>query len=294
MSLLTADLRRVLHRRLVWGVLALCLVVLGVLQWQALGDLRSIAAGGKDLPQYVNCMAAQGGALKSGQSVDFYCADLARQFTGADVINKNVQLLGLVCATAAVVVGATVSGYDSSSGALSTWLVTEPRRGRVMAARAGAAGLASAAGAAVISAGFLVALNTLARSADPSTQRLDAAGVLGGSMRIAVVVASIAAVAAAIGLTVAGTGVVVAVLSAWPVIELLFPQLQPTQFLLLPNLRNLVTGNETYEIITCTSGNGMCHSATEALSPEFSASYTTGIIVVLLAIAAMLFRRRPV
>jgi hypothetical protein len=194
--LLVVEVRRALHRRLVWALLALALlgiVVAGVVEFLASRDLDLAVLRGA-------------GHQDPAVMTDWW---ISGSTDGPLAVGALLLVMG------ALVGGASVAGAEWRAGTVTTVLTWEPRRARLLGARVAAAGLLAAMIAIVLEVLLLVAFvpSVLAHG---STAGVDGAWllmVLAALLRIGLLVGLVAAVACS--LATLGRNTAAGIVVAW-------------------------------------------------------------------------------
>jgi hypothetical protein len=183
MTLFSAELRRALHRRLVWVLIGLALagiLVTGVLVFVATGGPR--AAVGAD-------------SIDPARMTDWWRPDIP---------DGVVLLPGIMLFLGALIGGASVVGAEWRSGGVTTMLTWAPRRNALLLARLGAAGLLAGLISLALQLLYLAALvpSVTAHGTAAGADGTYLAGLLAVLLRISVV----SAVAAVLGGAIANIG----------------------------------------------------------------------------------------
>ncbi|MBI9113513.1 ABC transporter permease subunit [Sanguibacter suaedae] len=201
----------------------------------------------------------------------------------------------------ALLVGASLVAAEFSTRSIGGWLTFEPRRGRVYATKVLAPALGVLLPMAVVVT--LAVLGTWAAytvndHVGPMTSELwgDLAGAARRTVLLSAAFAAIgAALAAVLRSTVAVVGIVVAyVVVVEGMLAGYFLELRPR--LLMLNLEAVVQGGTTYGVETCTAGaNGVvCEYVDTTLSLTHGVVTYAVVLAVLVAVGALVFRRRDV
>lgn len=330
--LLRAELARAAARPVVWGVVLV--VALGAVGLVAIGwwDTRP-PTGAQVAAAQVALAEDEARWRESGPELVAACRELEAEVRGvtadhpdvvaacgrlapalehhlpyrpglAEILDGRVATAGLMVLVGMLVVGAGLVTADFTSGAMSTWLTFEPRRGRVLVSRvvvAAAAGLPAALVAGVVVVGGLTLVAHLNGTAtDVSADvALDLAG-RGGRWVVAGLGAATlgAALAFALRHGAAVTGVVVWWVAA---IESALPLVLPeARWLpLATNLTAWTTGVATYDVPACVPdpavpGGEVCEYVTHVVGAGQGALVAVVLVVAALATGWASFRLRDV
>jgi hypothetical protein len=196
MNLLFVEIRRALHRRLVWVLVALALagsVIAGVIAYIDSADLD------------VRLLRMEGGTHPAVMT-DWWLAG-----NGDGILS----VAALALAMGGLVGGASVVGAEWKAGTVTTVLTWEPRRGRLHAARTASAALLAFVIALGLQAVFLVAFLP-AVWAHGTTDGVDASwwvSVIGAMVRIGLLTACTAVVGTA--LASLGRSTAFGIVAAW-------------------------------------------------------------------------------
>lgn len=199
---------------------------------------------------------------------------------------------------AAGLVGATFTAAEISTGAMSTWLSFEPRRLRVYASKVVAAALgvlpAAVLTLAVVTAGSWLIAGYFDLTAGMGVAQWTDAGWMG--LRILALAVVGALVGAALGFllrhTAAVLGVVVVGFIASQMVQGLVPRTAP--WTPTTNVDGWVNHGTTYFVEECTTDASgiMCDYTEHALSFGHSAAYLLVLTAAVVALGAVVFRRR--
>ncbi len=294
--LLRAEMLRLRSRRLLrWLPFLLLAIVVGLL-WQVNEQNQPLPAGATT-PAQAQCLIAQRDARASDPAADFHCGAFGVPTeTFAQTFPQQISTIAFVLFAYALLSGATSTGYEVSTGSLSTWLMFEPRRLRVMASKCLAAALWMLPPSILTLGSYAAASWAIhvhyGRGGQMTADDWLHLSAIAG--RIVLLTATIAAVGAAVTLLVRYTGAAVAILSGWAVMELLFPQLDSVSWLLLPNIKGWMLGGFSYEAITCSTPTGACTMQMLLLPFGHSTLYLSTIACSLFILAAVVFKRRDI
>jgi ABC-2 type transport system permease protein len=321
MSLLAAEVRRFWSRRAIAVVLLLTAVVVALLAASAVWSTRPLTSAERlDAQAQVEQMGDSWRAdLERCQEVpeDFFgpggsaadCEDLQprpEDFVGRAPLDLDAERgargLGLVFVLvgAAVVMAATFTGADWSSGALGTQLVFEPRRLRVWGAKALAVVLSATTSAALLSAAFWVVLWATARARGPGVPDDVVAGVLTQSGRALVLVAAAALGAHALTMllrsTVGTLGLLFGYVVAGEIVVASLPFDKMSQWSLANNVQAWISdGIQVYDESICPGGGfeGGCDPV-YVLGGTHGLVYLAVLLAVVLLLSPPAFLRRDV
>lgn len=325
--LLRVELRRLFSRRLVVLATAGAVVVTGMLLlgfWQSSQPMssaeraqaqteydRARADWEENGEEYLaQCLADQELERDStGRDADFACQDMEPKeewfLRPASPLEESLpgvltggafQLLFL-----ALLVGATFTAAEASTGSLGNWLTFEPRRLRVYGAKLLAAAVGVLPVTAVLLgvtvAGAWAVAGSLGLAGGMTSQDWSDAAATAG--RILALSAVVAAVAAALGFLLRHTAAVLGVAVGYMVVvELMLAgyleRLQP--WLVVKNVDGWISRGTTYYVSTCTtdSTGTLCEYTERALAFGHSAVYLLVLAAVLVLAGALVFRRRDV
>ncbi|MEE6287030.1 ABC transporter permease subunit [Georgenia sp. MJ173] len=323
--LLRVELRRLVSRRLVvltmLGTLAASLLLLwGV--WQTSqpmsGEELEYAEqayqeqlahweehGEEDIALCLEDEAAE--AERLGEAVDWGCEGITapeREWfinTAPPLQDSLPGYLGMhayLLVFAALLIGATFSAAELSTGAMSTWLSFEPRRLRVYASKMLAAALgmipvALLAVGVVVAGSALIADHVGLAHAMTGEDWQDTAWM---SLRVVGVVALAALVGGAFGFllrhTAAILGLGVAYLVGEQIVTGLVPATAP--WVLSTNVNGWVQHGTSYYLEECTTDatGTMCEYTEQTLSFGHSAGFLLVLTAVVVVVSALVFRRR--
>jgi ABC-2 type transport system permease protein len=329
MRLVGVEVRRVLARRLVSIVALVGVLVIGMIMagtWFAAQPLSAeqLANAETEYERYLadweanheqwhaDCVESEEREAElTGEQVDFGCdwalerpeqemflpqsPELAESF---EMLMSSAALLPLILV---LLVGITSTAAEVSSGSLSTWLTFVPRRMRVMASKLTAALVVVVpvvAGLTALLVGGFYAVHAAHDVVGDMTGEVWA-GVAWLSLRLVVLGGVVAMVGAALGLLLKQTGIALGAVIGWTVIveqilAAVLPRLQP--YLLTTNINAWVQNGTTYWLQTCevTSGGTVCEYGEQTLGLAQSSVYLAVGSVVVVALTALVFRRRDV
>ncbi len=218
--------------------------------------------------------------------------------TMPSVLNAGSYLLALV----GFLIGTGFLAAEFSSGSMANWLTFEPRRLRVYASKLSAAGLGlipmAVAVLGLLTAGVWLIVGHVGTTAGTTTKVwVDLAETGARSIALAV---TAAVVGAAIGALLRHTAAVIGIAMAYLVlVEAVFGQaLQGAQpWLLRLNFESWLShGTKYYSEVCQTDARGAygCEGIERVLSFGHSATYLGVMVVLIVSLAALVFRRRDV
>lgn len=241
-----------------------------------------------------------------GEAVDFGCDDMEPRLewfihTAPELhesFGYQLAAFGLLPLLAALVVGATFTAAEMSTGSVSTWLSFEPRRLRVYASKLLAVALGIVP-VTVLSLAVVVlgtwAINAQVGLADGMTAAVWTA-VGQAALRIGALAVLAAVVAAALGILFRHTAAVLGVVIGYGVVETIAGQVvqQAQPWLVSMNLGGWIQGGTTYYVERCTleAEGMMCDYVDRLLPLTHSVIYLLVLGAVVVGIGALVFRRR--
>ncbi|SDS02176.1 ABC-type transport system involved in multi-copper enzyme maturation, permease component [Friedmanniella luteola] len=320
-ALLRAELLRIRSRRLTWVALGVVLLVVALSQLAVAGSMRPVTAAERAQAQVAYQQAVEDydenheqyeqECRDSGLSaedcayppprLEDYVARSVSTFEAAGqlVVVVTVAFSGL----ALLLLGASVTGAELSSGALANWLTFVPERNRVFAAKVLALVLVAAVSTAVVTALALAVTAVIARVVGGP---LDGLGDLAAVAARGVLV-GVAAVVVGFGLalltrhTIAAAGTVLGYLILSGVLAVVWgavPALAGVQrYLPENNLLALLLGrHEFYTSTEVAQPDGTFESTavTHVISLTHGAVYWAVVVAALVAVTLVVFRRRDV
>jgi ABC-2 type transport system permease protein len=204
----------------------------------------------------------------------------------------------------ALIVGATFVAAEFSTGAISTWLTFEPRRGRVFASKAVVAAVVTGVAALVVSV-LAVAAFWGATAGNHAVGQVTARTVIdlgNQSGRIAAAAAGAALLGAALGFLTRHTAAVIAVVIGWFVAVdgiVASGLLHAPRWAVMTNLEAWLRAGTTYYLQgQCTPdplGNGFsCNTIQKSLSMASGGLTLVVLVAAVTALALVVFRSRDV
>ena len=319
------ELRRLLRRRLTLFVVLGILAAVGLQLFQTGMEARPMshseqvrvtadyerarqefAENGEQ--QRADCLQSQEEARASDPQADFGCDTMEPTlamflkpelgFAGAvpGVLGGGAVLLAL----AALVMGAGFTASEFTTGSIGTWLTFEPRRLRVYGSKllAAGAGLVPLAVLtfALLTAGVWVFASLWGRTATPAGTWSHVAAVGG---RGVVLAAAVAVVGSALGFLLRHTAAVLGVALGYAIAGegILGSNVQALRpWLLQTNVSGWLEHGTTYFTQVCTTSDGgySCNDVRLPLSFTHSATYLGVLVLALVLLTALVFRRRDV
>jgi len=258
--------------------------------------------------QRQDCLQAQEEARASDPSADFQCEmqeptlamflkpELSFAEAVPDVLSNGALLLLL----AALVAGAGFTASEFTTGSIGTWLTFEPRRLRVYGSKllAAGAGLVPLAVVtfALLTAGVWVFASLWGRTAAPAGTWSHVAAVGGRGVLLA---AAVAVVGSALGFLLRHTAAVLGVALGYAIAGegILGSNVQALRpWLLATNVSGWLEHGTTYFRQVCTTSDGgySCNDVRLPLSFTHSATYLGVLVLALVLLTALVFRRRDI
>jgi ABC-2 type transport system permease protein len=319
------ELRRLLRRRLTLFVVLGILLAVGLQVFQTGMQARPMSAGERAQvsadyerarqdfaengeQQRADCLQSQEEARTSDPKADFGCDTMEPTlamflkpelgFAGAvpGVLSGGAVLLAL----AALVMGAGFTASEFTTGSIGSWLTFEPRRLRVYGSKLLAAGAGSIPLAvltfALLTAGVWVFASLWGSTAAPAGTWSHLAAVGG---RGVLLTAAVAVVGAALGFLMRHTAAVLGAALGYAIAGegILGNNVQAVRpWLLQTNITGWLQHGTTYAVERCTSANGgySCETVERPLSFAHSATYLGVLVLALVLLTALVFRRRDV
>jgi ABC-2 type transport system permease protein len=328
MRLTRVELRRLFSRRLTSIAILGALVITGLMLFGSYqsakplngAELRAqrvqfdqahkewVANGDQQLQ---GCLTQQAEAQKTSPATNLNCDQMEPKW-GANwgkPVAKFTEIMptllsggSLLLAFVGFVIGAGFVAAEFSSGSMANWLTFEPRRRRVYASKLGAAGLGMMPVAVgllgLLTAGAWLIVGHFASTAGTTTRVWVNLAQMGGR---AVALAVAAAVAgAAMGVLFRHTAAVLGIAVGYLIlVEGIFGQaLQSSQpWLLRLNFTAWLEHGARYFPQVCTTdaqGNYGCQGVERLLTFGHSSAYLGILMVLVVGLAALVFRRRDV
>lgn len=329
-SLLRSELARLLARPLVWCVAAAVLLGTAALTatawWQtrpptaqevadaqvaytdALAEWQVV---GSERIEQCHEAQAQERAASGDPDLTFECDLIGPVLEGFLPYRPDVMLIvleragqvGALAGLGALMIGTGLVTSDFRSGAVSTWLTFEPRRGRVLAARSAVALLA----AAVVTLGAWVVLGVgawavCALNGVPPGPSTGLAWVLPVVARWYAVCVGAAAVGAGLAFAVRHAAAVTGIAVWWfAAVETALPQVLPAArpATLAANLGAWTDGEYQYDVPRCVPdatapGGEICERVWHTVSGAQGGAVLASLVVVALVLGWVSFRWRDV
>ncbi|OJV78995.1 MAG: hypothetical protein BGO37_01235 [Cellulomonas sp. 73-92] len=326
--LMRVELRRYLARQAVrWLVVGMVAAVLltGFAAWRAsrppseaqLAEAQQqVTLAQADWAQHgaeymTQCRAQQEQARQTDPSADFQCDRGAptvesflppRQTFAANAYDSLGQVATFVLLLS-LIVGATFVAAELSTGAMSTWLTFEPRRGRVFASKAAVASVVTGTAALAVSV-LAVGVLWVATAVNHATGQVEAQTLVdlgNGSARIAVAAAGAALLGAGLGFLLRHTAAVIASVIAWFIAIdgiLVSGLLQAPRWAAATNLQAWLRAGTTYyqqgPCVTDPLGGLACNPVQKTLPMAAGGLTLVAALAVVAALAWVVFRRRDV
>ena len=267
---------------------------------------RDFAQNGEQQRQ--DCLQAQADARTGDPTADFGCDTQAPALK--DFLKPQLSFAGevpgvlsggaVLLALAALVLGAGFTASEFSTGSIGTWLTFEPRRLRVYGSKLLAAGAGVVPLAVLTLATMTAAVWVFAHLWGSTTGPAGTWGhiaAVGG--RAVLLVAVVAVAGAAMGILLRHTAAVLGLALGWAIAGegILGNNIRSAQpWLLSTNLTGWLQHGTSYLVDRCTSSDGgySCETIQKPLSFAHSATYLAVLVVALVLVTALVFRRRDV
>lgn len=209
---------------------------------------------------------------------------------------------GLLLVFAAFAMGVSFIAAEFSSGSIGNWLTFEPRRGRVYGTKVGASGISVIPIALAIGA-LLLGGTWLASSINGNVGTVTSEiwrDVGDSVVRLVLLTIGFAVLGVAMGTIVRHAAAAVGIIVGYAIIVegiigSMFVGLRP--WLLNINLQAVLHGGTSYWKTVCESlptGEQVCNGVEQQVSLTSGAVTLSVVLVVLVAVAAVMFRRRDV
>jgi ABC-2 type transport system permease protein len=321
------ELRRLFARRLTTVAILGALAIVGLMLFATFQEAKPLSGpvltqqraqfdqARKDFDtngkqQVQDCLTQQAEAKKSDPKADFGCSHmepkLANYFKPQPTFDKvmpgTLQTGSYLLTFVGFVIGASFVAAEFSSGSLANWLTFEPRRTRVYASKLAAAGLglipATVALLGLLTAGVWLIVHHFNPSGGTTSKVWVDLGLMGARSLALALAATVAGAAMGVLLrrTVAVLGVAVGYLV---LVEGVFGQaLQGVRpWLLQLNVNAWLEHGAGYFIQVCKTdaqGGYGCQGVDKVLSFGHGTAYLGLLVVMVVGLAALVFRRRDV
>ena len=327
MRLTKVELRRLFSRRLTTIAVLGALVITGLMLFGSFQEAKPLSApelatqqvqlaqAQKDWAangeQYVkDCLQQQTDMQKTDPKADLGCDHMEPNLASwGKPVAKFTNLMPTVMlggsyllAFVGFVVGAGFVSAEFSSGSMANWLTFEPRRMRVYSSKLAAAGLGlipvAVALLGILTAGVWLIVGHYASTAGTTAKVWGDLGEMAG--RSVVLALAAAVVGAASGVLLRHTAAVLGIAIGYlMLVEGVFGQaLQGARpWLLQLNFEGWLQHGTRYFTQSCTTdatGNYNCQGVEKVLTFGHSAAYLGVLVVFVVALAALVFRRRDV
>lgn len=217
---------------------------------------------------------------------------------GKDTLPSEGNLLALLVAAGLMISAAMFAGGPYASGSLSTQLAFQPRRFRVWAAKAIAVAICSLAHSILFIAAFWVALYFVAdsRGLSPSSEQLTAVSWHTLRAVIFAVGASVGAFALTVVIrnTMATLALLLFATFGGEVLVNFVPISGAGRWSLANNAMGWLVPGHTYFDATIHCAPGQECTSMQAMSHLQAGSYLAALLIVVLALSALAFRRQDV
>lgn len=327
MRLTKVELRRLFSRRLTIIALLGGLVVTGMMLFGAYQGAKPLSSAEKASQQVQldqaqkewatngeqqvkDCLVGQADAQKTVPKADFGCEHM--EPTAANWGKQPATfpqtmpavLLGAsyLLAFIGVVVGAGFVSAEFSSGSMANWLTFEPRRMRVYASKLAATGLGlipvALAMLSLLTAGVWLIINHYASTAGTTAKVWGDLGEMAGRSVALALVAAV--VGAATGVLLRHSAAVLGIaIGYFVLVEGVFGQaLQGARpWLLQLNVNGWLEHGTKYYVEKCATdaqGNYNCQGVENVLTFGHSAAYLAVLVMLVVGLGALVFRRRDV
>jgi ABC-2 type transport system permease protein len=327
MRLTKVELRRLFSRRLTAIALLGALVLTGLMLFGTFQQAKPLS--GADLTaqraqfdqahkdweangaqQAQDCLKAQAAAQKSDPRASLGCGQLEPKWATwgkqpvkfAEVMPNTLLAGSYLLAFVSFVVGASFLAAEFSSGSMANWLTFEPRRTRVYASKLAAAGLgllpATVGLLGLLTAGVWLIVHHFNPTEGTTAKVWGDLGAMGARSVSLAIAATVTG--AAIGVLLRRTAAVLGIAMGYLVlVEVVFrQQLQGVQtWMLQLNFASWLQHGTTYILNSCTTdGHGQygCQGVERVLSYGHSSTYLGLMVMFVVGLAALVFRRRDV
>ncbi len=327
MRLTKVELRRLFSRRLTSVAILGALVVTGLMLFSTFQSAKPLSSAElasqrvqfdqtrKDwevngAQQVKDCLSQQAEQQKTDPKASLGCDHMEPTLANwgkpqakfAEIMPSTLVAGSFLLAFVGFVIGASFVAAEFSSGSMANWLTFEPRRMRVYASKLAAAGLgmipATVALLSLLTAGVWLIVAHFSPTLGTSAKAWGDLGVMGARSLALALAATVAG--AAMGLLLRRTVAVLGITVGYLVlVEGVFGQaLQNARpWLLQLNVTGWLKHGATYFINTCSTdaqGNYNCRGVEKVLSFSHSSIYLGLLVLIAIALAALVFRRRDV
>ena len=257
-----------------------------------------------------DCIASEAKDQETNPDADWGCEDMAAPVfenwfyptpTFAESAASVLPNIGVLLVFAAFAMGVSFIAAEFSSGSIGNWLTFEPRRGRVYGTKVGASGI-SVAPIAIVAATVTLAGVWLANSINDNIGTMTSeiwGDVAQSGARVLLVTVAFAMLGVAMGTIVRHTAVAIGIIVGYVIIVEgmignFFRDLQP--WLLNLNLQAVLNDGAMYWTTVCTDSptGQMCEGIENTVSLGHGAGVIGVLVAVVIAVAALVFRRRDV
>jgi ABC-2 type transport system permease protein len=321
------ELRRLFSRRLTSIAILGALVITGLLLFSSYQEAKPLSGAemtsqrasfdeqrkqwDANGPQMVkDCLTQQAEVQKSDPKADLACNRMEPRWESwGKPVAKFSQMMptaltggSLLLAFVGFLIGAGFVAAEFSSGSMANWLTFEPRRLRVYGSKLGAAGLGllpiAVAVLAALTGGVWLIVGHFASTAGTTARVWGNLAQMGGRAVALAVAAALAG--AAMGVLFRHTAAVLGIAVGYLVlVEGVFRQaLQGAQpWLLSLNFQSWLQHGAKYYPLVCKTdaqGNYSCQGVETLLTFAHSSTYLGVLVLLIVALAALTFRRRDV
>ena len=327
MRLTKVELRRLFSRRLTTIALLGALVLTGLMLFDSYQQAKPLS--GPELTyqraqfdqaqkeweangaqQVQGCLNAQTDAQKSDPKANLGCNQMEPKWENwgkpaakfAEMMPRTLLAGSYLLAFVAFVVGASFVGAEFGSGSMANWLTFEPRRMRVYASKLAAAGLglipATVALLGLLTVGVWLIVQNFNPAAGTTAKVWGDLAEMGARSLGLTLAATVAG--AALGVLLRRTVAVLGIVAGYLVlVEGVFGQgLQGVRpWLLQLNVNGWLKHGTKYLIDSCKTdarGNYSCQGVEKVLTFGHSSAYLGLLVVFVVGLAALVFRRRDV
>ncbi len=327
MRLTKIELRRLFSRRLTTVALLGALVATGLMMFATFQDAKPLDSAqlasqrvqfdqarkdwdANGAQQVKDCLAQQAVTQKTDPKADFGCNQMEPKLENwgkpqakfAEFMPGALLAGSYLLTFVGFVIGASFVAAEFSSGSMANWLTFEPRRMRVYASKLAAAGLglipATVALLGLLTAGVWLIIRNFSPTVGTTAKVWGDLGEMGARSLALALAATVtgAAIGVLLRRTVAVLGIAVGYLV---LVEGVFAQaLQGAKpWLLQLNVNAWLQHGAGYFIQSCTTdaqGGYSCQGVEKVLSFGHSTAYLGLLVVLVVGLAALVFRRRDV